>query len=390
MIYSTVFVVISLILYQTAISAPQKVPQLTFQYITVIDSSFDNKKILLPRLMDSTLWILANEVLKLDSVYNYYTLYTPATNTSYKLILPDSNTHSNHIVEYFVEDNRIILIDLVSILVFSRNEEEQWSLTDRVPLTYTVTHARKEKNTIYLWNDVPSSYSAKNSRFYCYSFDMETRKEGELLELPEPAGAEFMYVHPRNVLDRTEQIIVLADITQYAVRIYSSDTSSVDTLARQPEHWRQSVLNLHIPRGSTSPQQYFPKLDSARRMSSLISRVTLLTDSTLLIIWSTPAQDRQLIYTADIWCRKSGKWHLELKDIPVNHSNDSLAFNLPEAPVSINYVYNDGMFLDVLLFPLNHNINDRWKTYAEYKKELDTYFSTRSLQYIVAAKRFEL
>ncbi len=358
--------------------------------VAVLDSALDNKRILLPRLVDTTLWVLSNEVRKQDSANSYYALYNAHTQEYRRLVLPDSNDSKNYIVEFFVEEHQIILVDLVSVLVFRAGRGEQWSLAHRFALSYTALHARKEGDIIYLWNDIPSSYSGKKSRFYCWSFDVQKQREGLIVEFPEPAGAKLMYVQPRNVLDRTTKTIALADITDYTIRVYSADTARVDTITRKPEQWIYYADSVDMPRDIKAPQRYFPKLAELSKSASLISRITLINDTTLLVVWSKPVQgeNRHNIYLADVWRKEVDTWSLIAHDVPAHSPADTLPFALPEAPISIGYVYSSGVFLDVLSYPLNRDTRTVWATYADYQKELDSYYGTHPLQYIVTTRGF--
>ena len=384
-----IFILFGLVFIQSAATASEQ-NRFVLQNVAVLDSTLDNKKLLLPRVFDTTLWILLNGAHKYDSLNSCYTLYNNHTKDFLKLVLPDSNAYKNHIVQFFVEKDRIILIDLVSIMMFRRESNNQWKLSRAFPLTYTVFYARMEGDVIQLWNDIPSSFSGKNSRFYCWSFDLKKEKEEAIVEFPESAGVEFMYVQPRNVLDRTAKTIALADVTNYVVRIYNaSDTSLVDTIARQPEQWICAGEGVNIPLGTIGAKRYFRKLDSLKKRASLINRVTLINDTTLFMAWSTPVNDEQNYNRwADIWRKQGGVWLLTDKDIPFDTSEDSLPFTLSNAPLSVRYVYSNSVFLDILSYPLDRETHYIWNTYTEYQKELDRYFSVNPVQYIITTRRF--
>lgn len=304
-----------------------------------------------------------------------------------KLVLPDSIAFRKFVVQFYVEKNEIILVDLRSILVFVKENDLQWKLSKYYRLNRTVTHAHKKNNTLYLWNDIHISSRGQKSDFYCMTFDLNQESEGEVIEFPTPRGSEFMYMKPRNAMDRTEHTIALSDITDYHIRIYNADTSTCTILTRQPDQWHVIQDYIPLPAGEDAPQQYFPGMDSIRRTASLVTRVTLLNDSSLLVLWSAPGENDMPLYFADIWERLESRWQLVKSDIAVGYPNEIESFTLTSLPFSPNYMYNDGKFITLEHYPLNTPLGREWQGAVEYQNAKYQYFTDNPLQFIAIIRR---
>lgn len=353
--------------------------------MVALDSSLNQKRLLLPRVFRDTLFVLENEAKVLDSRDSYYVLHNIHSGSMQHLVLPADSAHRKHIVQYFVEENSVILVDLVSLMFFARSDDGTWRLATYYPLSFTVFYALKEKNILYLWNDVPSSSSGKKSHFYCYSYDIEQGKEGEIVEFPESANAALMYVQPRNVLDRTARSIALSDITTYSIRVYNADTSVCDTMRREPESWVQLKEAIHIPRYNRPIQQYFPLLDSIRKTASMVHRISLLSDTNLLVLWSVPQQKDGkvgMLYFVDIWSKRKGKWELTKHDVPLNAKQDDTPFTVSDSPLPVSYTLTNGIFIHLVPYPMDSSFTTSWKNYAEYEHHSNAYFATHALQYV--------
>lgn len=360
-----------------------------FERTTVLDTIATKKRAILPRMFGNDLWVLVNEAKEIDSASGYYMLHRIHDSVSYRLVLPATSMYRQHIVEYFIEEDRIILIGGLSILMFEKQSEFIWELEKEHRLSSIVFHAKKEADSIYMWMDMITSLRGEKGDFYCLTFDLKTEREIGETVLPEPAGSAFMYIQPRNILDRTAQTIAISDVTSYSIRVYNADLSECETLIRQPDTWVQSA---EVSVSKKTPQRSFPKLDSLRRASSLMTRVTLINDTTLLALWSTPKSkggNQEVVeFYADIWTKKNGKWTINKRDMPTNGYGESYSCALQDASISINYIYSNGEFLDLAAYPLDYDFKYTWRSEEEYQTASDRYFAVNPLRYIVVARKF--
>ncbi len=358
---------------------------------TVLDTIASKKRLILPRMFGDDLWVLVNEAKELDSASGYYMLYRIHDSVSCRLVLPAASTYKQHIVEYFIEEDRIILVDGQGVLTFKRRDEFTWEMEKEYRLSSIVFHAMKDQDVIYMWMDMITALRGEKGNFYCLTFDLKTEREVWEREMPEPLGAAFMYMQPRNILDRTVNSIAISDITSYSIRVYSADLSKCDTLTRQPRAWIDSKEWIATPKNS--PQRHFPKIDSLRRSVSLMTRITLINDTTILAMWSLPRKmgedEEKIEFYVDIWVKENGKWSADKQDMATNGYGESYERSLPESSLSVNYVYSNGLFLDVSTYPLNHDFVHPWKNEDEYKKASDSYFAEHPLQYIVTTRKFQ-
>ncbi len=352
----------------------------------LLDSTYKAKRDVLVADLNGQLMVTHREQVYRDSTRWQVELEELGTSRRSHLWMPNPPHQRPFFIGVHQYEGTLILVELTYVCFFVKSADSTWQYQSRLELPNMVLYSRQQGDKIVLWSDQYGSSARPTTYFYRTTLDVPTRTIGAVQDIQLSRGASMMFMQPRSVVSATNGSTLVADVSQYRVKIWTTNRDTV-TLERVPPSWLSKDGTDSTLNRQAVPQRDFADFNRVRLGVSLIHRASLLNDSLALVMWTTPRSGdgatMMLDLYYDMWSKNNGKWTLAESDVStawpsapkglVQHAN--LSFSTRVATLG-------DMMYDLREHP-GDDVAVTWPSVDAYENACQRYFAEHELRFAI-------